>query len=314
MKKMTKNFSFLILIMSIIMAVNMNNYFYMWIILEINMISFIPIMMMDKKTSTNMMKYFIVQSLASSMFFLSIIMEYFMNFSSMGNNILLVSMMMKLGASPFHTWLPQVSELLSWNSVMILLTLQKFIPLYMVSMNKSNIIFMSIILSAIFGSMGLFSQKSLRKLMAFSSISHLAWMMYTLFSEFSSWLYYFTVYFLVSITVIMNINIFNLKTISNIKSMTDLQTIIFFSISMMSLAGMPPLLGFFPKWMAIMNSPNINILLCLLIMSSLVNMYIYMKLIFPLMLIKNNFNKNKKNFYPTILINMMLPLMIPFTM
>lgn len=313
-KKITKNFSFLILIISIIIAVNINNYFYIWIILEINIIRFIPIIIIDKKTSTNIMKYFIVQSLASSIFFLSIIIEYFINFSSIGNNILLVSIIIKLGARPFHTWLPQVSELLSWNSVIILLTLQKFIPLYIVSINKSNIIFISIILSAIFGRIGLFSQKSLRKLMAFSSISHLAWIIYTLFREFSSWLYYFTVYFLVSITVIININIFNLKTISNIKSITDLQTIIFFSISMISLAGIPPLLGFFPKWIAIINSPNINILLCLLIISSLVNIYIYIKLIFPLILIKNNFNKNKKNFYPTILINMILPLIIPFTM
>nr|QHQ98470.1 NADH dehydrogenase subunit 2 [Quadristernoseta cf. intermedia XFX-2019] len=313
MKKVTKNFSFLILLLSIIMSVNLNNYFYLWVTLEINMMSFIPIMDADKKTSTNMMKYFIIQSLASSVFFLSIITEYYMNFNSMGNNILLTSMMMKLGASPFHTWLPQVAESLNWNSVMILLTLQKFIPLYVLSMNKSNIIFLSIIMSAIFGSMGLFYQKSLRKLMAFSSISHLAWMMYTLFSEFSSWLYYIMTYFLISVTVIMNMNNSNPMTTNDLKSMMDHQTIILFSISMMSLAGMPPLLGFFPKWMAILNSPNINILLSLLILSSLVNMYIYMKLIFPLVLTKNNFNKKMKNFYPTIIINMMLPLVMPFT-
>lgn len=312
-KKVTKNFSFLILLLSIIMSVNLNNYFYLWVTLEINIIRFIPIIDADKKTSTNIIKYFIIQSLASSVFFLSIITEYYINFNSIGNNILLTSIIIKLGARPFHTWLPQVAESLNWNSVMILLTLQKFIPLYVLSINKSNIIFLSIIISAIFGRIGLFYQKSLRKLIAFSSISHLAWIIYTLFREFSSWLYYIITYFLISVTVIININNSNPITTNDLKSIIDHQTIILFSISIISLAGIPPLLGFFPKWIAILNSPNINILLSLLILSSLVNIYIYIKLIFPLVLTKNNFNKKIKNFYPTIIINIILPLVIPFT-
>jgi len=101
-------------------------------------------------------------------------------------------LLLKRGAAPFHFWFPNVIEGLSWINSLILITWQKIAPLILTSYIIINkIILISVILSIIIGSLGGLNQTSLRKLMAFSSINHLGWILSAIYSRESLWIIYF---------------------------------------------------------------------------------------------------------------------------
>nr|QLD96998.1 NADH dehydrogenase subunit 2 [Proknekalia peringueyi] len=281
---MTTIILFWILILSVIMAVSTSSLFSLWICLEINMMMFMPMMNSKNILSSNsMILYFIIQSLASSIYILS----FFINFlSPMMNYIssMLVSsaILIKLGAAPFHIWFPQVAEGLKFIPFSFLILIQKLIPLYILSFFNNSIMFMSIILSSIFGSLGGWNQNSLRKIITFSSIAHLSWMISIIMCFNSWWILYFIMYsFIITLLIFL---LFKTKT-SYIN-----QTNYFFEFSqktslitiMLSLGGMPPFLGFLMKWMSIkIISSSIPILLLFLIPSSLLNLFFYCRILYP---------------------------------
>nr|QHQ98496.1 NADH dehydrogenase subunit 2 [Microdiplogynium sp. XFX] len=297
---------------SLFMVTNTNNPFFLWLILEINMMSFIPLMLKHPLSMSSMIKYFIIQSLASSLYILFMLytlldMNYWFN-----NDMIMMSMLMKLGASPFHMWLPQVSEGILWMPNFLLLTLQKFIPLYIMSTLTTHFLMIIIILSAMTGTLGMINQKSLRKILAFSSISHMAWMIYMFQYTSYSWMIYFSLYTIISLSIIININKFNIFSFMQMKTIKDKTTLFSLTMAILSLAGLPPLLGFLMKWATIFSSFNLNMILFFMILSSLTNMYIYMRLLFPTFMNMNiNMPTVNYNFLLTISINFSLIILSP---
>nr|YP_011021632.1 NADH dehydrogenase subunit 2 [Paraschizogynium plumachela]WQM21763.1 NADH dehydrogenase subunit 2 [Paraschizogynium plumachela] len=271
------------LMMTIFISINNNNMFYIWLLLEINMMMFIPLMKSNNTIFfSSMIKYFIIQSIGSSLLFLSLTLSYQNMFNNMNMNILVnLSMIMKLGMFPFHMWLPQICEGMSWASNIILLTMQKFIPLFVMSFSSTFLMTLVVPLSAITGSMGMFYQNSIRKLLAFSSISHMAWMSYMFGSSSLSWLMYFIIYSLISFSIFFMVNKMKINSLWQMKKSSYYSFSII--LSFLSLAGLPPLLGFLPKWMVIFYS-NYNMILFILIMSSLINIYTYSRLLYPSMI------------------------------
>jgi NADH-ubiquinone oxidoreductase chain 2 len=88
-------------------------------------------------------------------------------------------LLLKVGAAPFHFWFPGVAEGLSWDNLVVLITWQKAAPFILINytVGTSFLITTSIILSSLVGAVGGFNQVSLRKIIAFSSINHIAWML-----------------------------------------------------------------------------------------------------------------------------------------
>nr|YP_009560717.1 NADH dehydrogenase subunit 2 [Ixodes tasmani]QAB05950.1 NADH dehydrogenase subunit 2 [Ixodes tasmani]QAB05963.1 NADH dehydrogenase subunit 2 [Ixodes tasmani]QAB05976.1 NADH dehydrogenase subunit 2 [Ixodes tasmani] len=288
-----------IMIMSIIMSFSTNSWFSFWISMEINMMVFIPMMNTKNYLSCNsMIYYFIIQSMASSMFLFSSIMNYLLNFNFL-NNMIIMTILIKLASAPFHSWFPIISEGLKMNTFFLLSTFQKLIPLQMISIFFNNKITIFIILSALIGSFGGFNQKSTRKILAFSSISHLSWMMTLIMCNQFFWLIYFIIYsfLLYKITnFLKNIKINNINNI-HIQKFSFFSKFSMFSY-FMSLAGLPPFMGFFLKWFSIiLMIEKITLILLILISSSLINMYYYSRIMFPLILNINISNKYMKTSY-----------------
>uniref|UniRef100_A0AB39A6P0 NADH-ubiquinone oxidoreductase chain 2 n=1 Tax=Demicryptochironomus spatulatus TaxID=3231394 RepID=A0AB39A6P0_9DIPT len=279
-----------------------SSWFSVWMGLEINLLSFIPLTMKLNNlfSSEASLKYFLTQAFASSMLLFSIILYSFfiewnilLNFNSKIYIILASALMLKMGMAPFHFWFPIVMEGLNWVNNIILMTWQKIAPIVLLSFCLNNIFFyFTIILSVIFGSLGGLNQTSLRKLMAFSSINHLGWMVAGILNNQNIWKIYFIFYSLLSIIVIFmfnNLKIFNLNQIYssfNFKFLT--KTIIF--IPLLSLGGLPPFLGFFPKWMMINLLVNMNLifLLILMINFTLITLYFYLRISYSAFLLNHN--------------------------
>nr|UYL27236.1 NADH dehydrogenase subunit 2 [Alectorobius spheniscus] len=308
------------LFMSILMSLSSSSLFFIWICLEVNMMSFIPLMFNKSMTSMNsVISYFLIQSSASSVYIFSI-SSLFLNFNYLIylNILISLSMLMKLGASPFHMWLPQVSESMTYNTLLTLLTIQKIIPLQVISMFVDIFMIIPIILSSISGTMGGFNQFSIRKILAFSSISHMAWIMTLMLISSNFWMIYLTLYSLITFSIILIMKTYKIDFI-NFNKKINMNVNFFIIIMLLSLGGMPPTLGFMMKWITLKiilkNFISISIPL---IMSSLINLYFYLRLSYNSMLKFMNFHKWEKlplfNLFlllipQTLMIFLMIPLL-----
>ena len=276
--------------------------------LEINLLSFIPLSIKSNNlfSSEASLKYFLTQALASRTLLFSIILFSFkiewnsyLNLNII-NLIFASSLIIKRGVAPFHFWFPNVIEGLNWINNFILITWQKIAPIILLSFCLNTTFFsLTIIFSIFVGAMGGLNQTSLRKLIAFSSINHLGWILRNIINNENIWKIYFIFYFFLTISIIFilnNFKIFNLNQIFTLTIKNKTQTLII-SIPLLSLGGLPPFLGFFPKWITIENIvfENFFWLIFLIVNFTLITLYFYIRISYSSFLI--NYNNSNWNFY-----------------
>nr|QXJ80256.1 NADH dehydrogenase subunit 2 [Rhodoprasina callantha] len=285
-----KMFFIFILFFSTMISISANSWFGCWIGLEINLLSFIPLISNSNNllSSEASLKYFLTQSIASMNFLFSILIKMTLMKNFEMNNFISIminsSLLMKMGSTPFHFWFPNISEGLSWFNNFILMTWQKISPMILLSYYMNiNFLHFIIMLNVIIGAIGGMNQTSLRKLMAFSSINNLGWMIFSIMISENLWMFYFIMYsFLNSIMFFMfymlNMFFINQLFIINMKFMIKMNLLINF----LSLGGLPPFIGFLPKWI-IINFLMINkfyMLTFIMVMSSLITIYFYIRIIY----------------------------------
>nr|APX40629.1 NADH dehydrogenase subunit 2 [Colaspidema barbarum] len=303
-----------------LITISAYSWFSMWIGLEINLLSIIPLLKSPSSLypSEAAMKYFITQSLASTVLLFSVIMisnlnEFLPQNSFMYLTIMLNSaILLKLGAAPFHSWFPEVLDGLNWTNNLVMLTWQKVAPMILLSYNLQMTEFLTLIIllsSIISGILGV-NQISLRKIMAYSSINHMAWMIASLLSIKLIWMIYFLIYSMISINIILMfkyLNIFYLKQLfSSLNSNKIFK--LFFIMNFFSLGGLPPFLGFLPKWLVINNlvENNFYTLSFVLIIFTLLPLFFYMRITFSTLMFATNeiiLNTTKKINFKIILLN-----------
>lgn len=322
---MFKNPSKLIFLSSIILgtliSISSNSWLGVWIGLEINLLSFIPLMINTNNliSTEASLKYFLTQAFASSILLFSIILFitlYNFNFQinqfNFYNLIIFIPLLIKRGVAPFHFWFPNVIEGINWISALILITWQKIAPLLIISyLTIFNYFYLFIILSAIIGALGGLNQTSIRKIIAFSSINHLGWILTAIIFNENLWIIYFFIYSFISLSLTLIFNHFKLFFINQIFNIFYNSIILKFFIltSFLSLAGLPPFLGFLPKWLVIQSLITINqyFLTILLIFSSLITIYFYLRICYSAFILnytESSWNQNiyfKKTYF---LINM----------
>nr|AML26477.1 NADH dehydrogenase subunit 2 [Staphylinidae sp. BMNH 1274658] len=309
------------LILGSLISISSNSWLGMWMGLEINLLSFIPIIQ-EKNNSLSTessLKYFLSQALASIIFLMSVIMlmKNFLIMVNLNNYFIIMlnsSLLMKMGMAPFHFWFPEVIEGLNWINSMILLTWQKITPMILVMFNLNNqtffflIMIFSMLISAIMG----FNQISLRKLMAYSSINHMSWMISAMLISETIWFYYFITYFILTINIILIFYKFNIYFYNQLLLFINKNYLMkfFFSFNFLSLGGLPPFLGFFPKWLSIQSMifNNWLFLAFLMVILTLLTLFFYVKLIFNIMI----FNSNEINYFNPLLFNVKNILIINF--
>uniref|UniRef100_UPI0030DF9771 NADH dehydrogenase subunit 2 n=1 Tax=Euphyes dukesi TaxID=1478503 RepID=UPI0030DF9771 len=306
-----KMFFLFILIFSTLISISSNSWMGCWIGLEINLLSFIPLISNSNNllTSEAALKYFLIQSIASINFLFTILLKLIMmkNFEMNFFISILInsSMLMKMGSAPFHFWFPNIIEGMSWLNCFILMSWQKITPMILLSyyLNK-NYIMLIMVINSIIGAIGGINQISLRKILSFSSINNLGWMMAAMMINENLWMMYFIFYsFFISIMCfmfyIMNTYFINQLFIFNFNYIMKMMIFINF----LSLGGLPPFLGFFPKWIIInfLMMKNLYIISFIFIMMSLITLFFYIRIIFSCILfnylklkwfkmfIKNNF-------------------------
>nr|DAZ87560.1 TPA_asm: NADH dehydrogenase subunit 2 [Dichelops melacanthus] len=274
-----------LLVMSTMITMSSNNWIGMWMGLELNMMAFIPLILtkINKSTSEAAMIYFLTQSMSSMMLLMTLMINmcnYLIPENYM-NLVITVTLLIKLGAAPFHLWMPEIMSKMEWQKCTILMTWQKLAPLMMISnmSNNSKLMNFVIIWSIIVGSIGGINQSSLRKMMGYSSINHLGWML-AINKMVNSWITYWMIYSIMLIAVCKMFDQLNIYYMNQMNSINmNLMEKISMWIMMMSMGGLPPFIGFLPKWITIQSMINEQelMMIVIMIMFSLVTLMYYLR-------------------------------------
>nr|YP_009255987.1 NADH dehydrogenase subunit 2 [Solenocera crassicornis]YP_010580180.1 NADH dehydrogenase subunit 2 [Solenocera melantho]ANF05071.1 NADH dehydrogenase subunit 2 [Solenocera crassicornis]AXJ93135.1 NADH dehydrogenase subunit 2 [Solenocera crassicornis]UZS90564.1 NADH dehydrogenase subunit 2 [Solenocera melantho] len=303
------------LLLGTMLSISSSSWFGAWIGLELNLMSFIPLISSknNQYSSEAALKYFLIQALGSSIIILSASLMLFS--PSLSNTLFSLALLLKAGAAPFHFWFPSVMEGLQWPQAILLMTIQKIAPMSLLSyLNLNNItpiLSSAIILSAIIGGVGGINQTFLRKIMAYSSINHMSWMLAAIMISETSWLLYFIMYSIISSSIGLLFNFQEAYHISHILNLnkTSPHLKMLMSLSLLSLGGLPPFTGFIPKWLIIqeMVSTNLFFILTILLMSALLTLFYYLRIILSILMLSSSKTKwSNKTTQPSILTSLML--------
>lgn len=243
------------------------------------------------------------------------------NFSDISDNptslilgilFVIVAILFKIGAAPFHMWVPDVYEgvptivtaffaivpKIAIFSLFVRLQLSLF---YENTIFTQEILLYAALLSICIGTLGALYQVKIKRLLAYSAISHVGFLLIGLVS-FNSWSV-FALFFYLIIYIIISVNIFTvalvLRKVDNnlkIKKINELAILfksnpllaINFCLILFSIAGIPPLAGFYSKLYIFISAIKSDIYIIALIaavFSVIASMY-YIRLI-KLMFFKN---------------------------
>ena len=185
--------------------------------------------------------------------------------------LIVVSLLFKLGAAPFHAWLPDVYEGAPTIVTMIYSIVPKiaiigFIVRLNLNILNSHAFFLNdiwifaAIISIIIGTLGGLFQTKIKRLIAYSAISHIGFMIIGL--SIATNLGLFSLFFYIITYIIISLNIFTFllvvrKVDNNLKIKKINELILLFKSNpylvwnfcfiLFSIAGIPPLLGFYSK-------------------------------------------------------------------
>nr|AAB48285.1 NADH dehydrogenase subunit II [Platysaurus capensis]AAT09474.1 NADH dehydrogenase subunit 2 [Platysaurus capensis] len=236
-----------------------------WAGLEINTLAIIPLITKpnNPRATEAATKYFLTQAAASSMILFSSTFNAWhtgqWDISQLTNEpactLLTLALAMKLGLAPLHFWLPEVMQGTSIKTTMIITTWMKLAPMTLLllihnSLNQTILLTMGI-LSILVGGWGGLNQTQLRKIMGFSSISHLGWMTMVLIIAPNTLILALLIYITMTLAMFTILLYTQAKTIENLMfTWTVSPTLSTFTmIILLSLGGLPPLTGFMPKWL-----------------------------------------------------------------
>nr|QOJ45164.1 NADH dehydrogenase subunit 2 [Allobates goianus] len=273
-----------------------------WIGLEINTLAIIPLMtkIPHPRSIEAATKYFLTQAAASALILFSCTLNAWLLGEWTINNLmnpvpmifLSIAISTKLGIAPFHFWMPDVLQGLSLKTGWILATWQKLAPMTILlqltqSVNLTLMMAMGL-LSILLGGWGGINQNQIRKILAFSSIAHLGWMIAILkVSPLLSTLN-FLLYIIMSSTLFYMFIIVNSTNISQLTTTwTKIPTLTALSLlSLLSLSGLPPLTGFMPKWLIAQEMIKQDLILIsfFMLMLTLLSLFFYLRLTYTISL------------------------------
>nr|YP_010451203.1 NADH dehydrogenase subunit 2 [Hippocampus algiricus]UTV00984.1 NADH dehydrogenase subunit 2 [Hippocampus algiricus] len=309
-----------------------------WMGLEINTLAIIPLMAQHHhpRSVEASTKYFLTQATAAAMILFASSTNAWITgqwsitelYHPVPSTIMMLGLALKIGMAPLHTWLPEVLQGLDLTTGLILSTWQKLAPFcLLMQINLENpMMIMMAIMSTMVGGWGGLNQTQLRKILAYSSIAHIGWMVLVL--QFSPSL---TLFALV-IYVFMTFSIFSLFKLNKSTSINTLATswsksptiTALAPLILLSLGGLPPLTGFGPKWMILseLTKQELNTIATITALSALLSLYFYLRLSYAMTLTLSpnttpmtnqwRFNTKQLNInlsISTIMSLMLLPLM-----
>nr|YP_009941697.1 NADH dehydrogenase subunit 2 [Inimicus japonicus]QOC70768.1 NADH dehydrogenase subunit 2 [Inimicus japonicus]UOA66675.1 NADH dehydrogenase subunit 2 [Inimicus japonicus] len=272
-----------------------------WMGLEINTLAIIPLMAQHHhpRAVEATTKYFLTQATAASMLLFATMTNAWFTGQwdlqcithPLSTVLLTLALALKLGLAPIHAWLPEVLQGLDLTTGLILSTWQKMAPfillMQMPHMNTNLLVTLGLI-STLVGGWGGLNQTQLRKILAYSSIAHLGWMIMILPFFPSLTLLALLTYFVMTFSTFLVFKLNKSTTVNSLAiswtktpALTSLTPLI-----LLSLGGLPPLTGFMPKWLILqeLTKQDLAPLATVAALSALLSLYFYLRLSYAMTL------------------------------
>lgn len=284
------------------------------------------------KSSESGVKYFLLGSVASAILLLGISMIYGFTgtvdlsnivtyYSShygnipvavyLGFTLVLVAFFFKISAAPFHMWTPDVYEgstttvttlfASSVKFISIIVLIRLYFSLTMVWPDMHQIVIVVAILSLLIGAFGAIRQNNLKRLLAYSGIGHVGFVLAGLsvgdLASIKAMILYAVIYSSLSLGAFAfllmlqndddtksvdekNDHIFELSAIAGLAKTSPI-TALSLSVIMFSMAGIPPLAGFFAKFYILLSvvGKGFYTLAIIAVLASVVSAFYYLRVI-----------------------------------
>nr|YP_010959656.1 NADH dehydrogenase subunit 2 [Gymnothorax odishi]WNE91105.1 NADH dehydrogenase subunit 2 [Gymnothorax odishi] len=273
-----------------------------WMGLEINTLAIIPLMAQQHhpRAVEATTKYFLTQAAAAALMLFAatsnawILGEWHIQQISypLTATMIMISLGMKIGLAPTHLWLPEVLQGLDLTTGLILSTWQKLAPMILIyqlapSVN-TTVLLMIGLLSALIGGWGGLNQTQLRKILAYSSIAHMGWMLIVLKYSPNLMLLNLAIYIVMTSTAFLTLKTVSATSINAITMVwakaPTVTTITM--LTMLSLGGLPPLTGFMPKWMILqeLTKQGLPMTATIMALAALLSLFFYLRLCYSMTL------------------------------
>nr|AFN88632.1 NADH dehydrogenase subunit 2 [Etheostoma susanae] len=272
-----------------------------WMGLEMNTLAIIPLMAQHHhpRAVEAATKYFLTQATAAAMLLFASTTNAWLtgqwDIQQMTHplpvTLITLALALKIGLAPVHSWLPEVLQGLDLTTGLILSTWQKLAPfalLLQIQSANSAVLIAFGLASTLVGGWGGLNQTQLRKILAYSSIAHLGWMIIVLQFSPSLTLLTLLTYFVMTLSTFLVFKLNKATTINMLATswakapaLTALAPLI-----LLSLGGLPPLTGFMPKWLILqeLTKQDLAPTATLAAMSALLSLYFYLRLSYAMTL------------------------------
>nr|YP_009228988.1 NADH dehydrogenase subunit 2 [Priacanthus macracanthus]ALS20273.1 NADH dehydrogenase subunit 2 [Priacanthus macracanthus] len=272
-----------------------------WMGLEMNTLAIIPLMAQHHhpRAVEATTKYFLTQATAAAMLLFASTTNAWLtgqwDIQQMSHplpvTMITLALALKIGLAPVHSWLPEVLQGLDLTTGLILSTWQKLAPfalLLQLQPSNSLILILLGLSSTLVGGWGGLNQTQLRKILAYSSIAHLGWMILILQFSPSLTLLTLLTYFLMTASAFLVFKLNKATTINTLAiSWTKAPALMSLTpLILLSLGGLPPMTGFMPKWLILqeLTKQGLAMTATLTALTALLSLYFYLRLSYAMTL------------------------------
>nr|QHN51557.1 NADH dehydrogenase subunit 2 [Pomatoschistus microps] len=272
-----------------------------WMGLEINTLAIIPLMTRHHhpRAIEAATKYFLTQATAAATLLFASVTNAWLTGQwdiqlmthPLPTTLIILALALKIGLAPLHTWLPEVLQGLDLTTGLVLSTWQKLAPfalLVQIPTPHPEVLIVLGLLSTLVGGWGGLNQTQLRKILAYSSIAHLGWMLLVVQFSPSLTLLALGTYLVMTLSTFMIFS-FNKATTVNALATSWAKAPLITSIApllLLSLGGLPPMTGFLPKWLILqeLTKQQLPLTAVLAAFTALLSLYFYLRLSYAMTL------------------------------
>nr|AKH03356.1 NADH dehydrogenase subunit 2 [Schizopygopsis malacanthus]AMJ16511.1 NADH dehydrogenase subunit 2 [Schizopygopsis malacanthus]ANK78682.1 NADH dehydrogenase subunit 2 [Gymnocypris eckloni] len=273
-----------------------------WMGLEINTLAITPLMAQHHhpRAVEATTKYFLTQATAAAMILFASTTNAWLtgewtinNLSSpVASTMFTAALALKIGLAPMHFWMPEVLQGLDLLTGLIMSTWQKLAPLALIVQMAQTVDPLLLttlgVMSTLVGGWGGLNQTQLRKILAYSSIAHMGWMVIVIQYAPHLTMLALGTYIIMTSAAFLTLKMLLSTKVSTLATTWSKSPVLTSAAAlvMLSLGGLPPLTGFMPKWMILqeLGKQDLPIIATIMALAALISLYFYLRLCYAMAL------------------------------
>nr|YP_654357.1 NADH dehydrogenase subunit 2 [Mussa angulosa]ABG02331.1 NADH dehydrogenase subunit 2 [Mussa angulosa] len=275
----------LLVVLGVFCLISSKNWLSVYLAIELSTLCFFVLIARGSGYSAEAgLKYFVLGALSSGLFlfgcallcgtggsvyfyYIELLFNSKQSFSDIcvpiGYLLIIAALFFKLSVAPFHMWVPDVYEGAPTKTVVLLAIVPKtgiFSLLFSIGLPISFFL-IGVVFSLFVGALGALNQTRIKRLLAYSGIGHMGFLLWGLvngsFESLQASLVYLFIYIIMTIcvfSIILSFNVYKnlLIEFSGLSRLLPFLSITF-GVVFFSIAGVPPFAGFLGKWVILLS-------------------------------------------------------------